>query len=663
MRVRTVVEGVGAPAAIIEPATKRSHTMRMRFPLLFLLIAVGVLSAPRSRAQVITLPPPAGEFMYVSTGTGGQILKVDANSGVVTVLPISPTPSCGTAPACDFEGMVIGPDGKIYVADPRDGDVFRLDQTGQNFETVYSRGSCSQDVCAEHPQNPIFSGSAARDLYFLDPGGNSTNDIFKIAGAGFVGLGGSFAAPSAVIVPDCTNTNSYCELGQGAAFDVSDNLVFDDVPNVLQSVFSSPPPYGTVNEIDSSLSGAAVALNSNTGQVFIADPSTGNIWQVPAGDTPYANITAPDTIAFMAFDATGHLFVVTTAVTEGASNGKVWIIPPGGGTPVELADLPTAYAGGDNGLGLNSDNAVGIALPPTQGETQTAPLSSAAGSFTLSWPVGCPTPSIPCLYTFGITYPAGMFPDGGEAVVTPNDTTEAQWALRTPPGNPFSGTQIAPVAGENGSGVIFSAQCLLSNSPCPVPNPSLSYGISTTWKSSQADYCSLGPGLLKADPIGSDNWVNTLTGCSVVSPDPTYGTKGTSTCSSTTCLSDWANVFGIKYTFVGFASPVDNTATNLAKAGQAIPIKFQVLDSSGNPVSNLTMPPVSIVSASRSCTTGVVSDITTDSTATGNSGFQNLGDGNYQFNWATSKAWSGTCQQLQVNLGDGVIHTANFQFK
>jgi hypothetical protein len=349
----------------------------------------------------------------------------------------------------------------------------------------------------------------------------------------------------------------------------------------------------------------------------------------------------------MAFDATGHLFVVTTAPIEGASNGKVWIIGPGGGTPVKLADLNALVTEG--GSGLTNDNAVGVALPPTQGETQTAPLSSSAGSFNLSWPEACGPTTFQCLYTFGISYPAGMFPDGSEAVVTPNDTTEAQWALRTPPGNPFNGTQIAPVAGENGSGVIFSAQCLLSNSPCPVPNPSLSYGISTTWKSSQATYCNLGPGLLKADPI--------------VSPDPTYGTKGTSTCSSTTCLSDWANVFGIQYTFVGFASPVDNTATNLAKAGQAIPIKFQVLDASGNPVPTLTMPPVSMTSASRSCTTGSVSDITLDSTATGNSGFQNLGDGNYQFNWATSKSWSGTCRQLQVNLGDGVIHTANFQFK
>lgn len=629
--------------------------MRIRVPLLAVLTVFGCLALPTvSIAQSLLLPPvPAGEVVYVSTGFGNQILSINANTGAVTVLPVSPAPTCNEGFPCDLEGMVLGPDGKIYVADPTDRLIFRLDQSGANLELV-RQFTCNGDPCS--PQAPAFSGTAARDLYFTD-----SLNIWTIPGAGTVATGGTFNPVSSTFALSCE-----CFLGQGLAFDVSDNLVFNNTAGAIDSL--AQPAYNTATSAGFGPAGA-MALNPITGEVFLADPNTGNVQEGVADGAPtyysFNTGTTQDTIQFMAFDATGHLFVTTMQpVVEGSPiNGKVWRIDQGtdGPTATLLADLHALVTAG--GSGLTNDNAVGVALPPTQGETQTAPLSSGAGSFTLSWPVGCPTPTIPCLYTFGISYPAGMFPDGSEASVTPNDTTEAQWALRTPPGNAFNGTQIAPVAGENGSGIIFSAQCLLSNSPCPVPNPSLSYGISTTWKSSQANYCNLGPGLLKADPIGSDNWVNTLTGCSVVSPDPTYGTKGTSTCSSTTCLSDWANVFGIKYTFVGFASPVDNTATNLAKAGQAIPIKFQVLDSSGNPVSNLTMPPVSIVSASRSCTTGVVSDITTDSTATGNSGFQNLGGGNYQFNWATSKAWSGTCQQLQVNLGDGVIHTANFQFK
>jgi sugar lactone lactonase YvrE len=639
--------------------------MRYRLPLLVAVAVLAVLGTTRdSRAQSPT--PPAGEFIYVSTGTGGQILKIDATSGAVTVLAISPAPPCGSQ--CDFEGMVVGPDGKIYVADPNDGDVFRLDQTGQNFETVYS---CSQDGCPAHPQNPIFSGSAARDLYFLDPGGDLTNDIFKVAGAGF---GGPFAAPSAVITPDCatTNANAYCQLGQGAAFDAADNLVFDDVPpGVIGSVFSSQPPYGnsTVTEINSTLAGVGLALNSNTGQVFTAD-SSGDIWQVPSGGSPYFSFSSVqaengplDVPYYMAFDGTGYLFVATMQQgTDGPFNGKVWRIEPGGGTAVKIADL----SGSD--LGLNSDNAVGVALPPTQGETQSAGVSSAAGFFSFVWPEQCGSASFPCLYTFRIDYPAGMFPDGGTAFVTPTDATEADWAGRTPPGNPFNGTQLAPVAGQNGSGIIFSAKCLMSdNSPCPVPNPSLSYTITTTWKSSQAasqaNYCTLGPGLLKADPIGSDNWINTLTDCSTVSSDPTYGTKGKTTCTSSSCLSDWANVFGIEYGLLGFKSPINNPPdVNVAKAGQTIPVKFQVV-ANGFPVLNLTMPPVAIsVTQGGSCS-GSATDLTV-SDASGNSGFQDLGDGNYQFNWKTQKSMAGTCAVLQVTIGSlGVAQTAKFQFK
>jgi hypothetical protein len=50
---------------------------------------------------------------------------------------------------------------------------------------------------------------------------------------------------------------------------------------------------------------------------------------------------------------------------------------------------------------------------------------------------------------------------------------------------------------------------------------------------------------LKADPIGSDDWINTLTSCTVISLDPTYGAKSKSKCTTSSCLSDWADVFGI----------------------------------------------------------------------------------------------------------------------
>ncbi len=220
----------------------------------------------------------------------------------------------------------------------------------------------------------------------------------------------------------------------------------------------------------------------------------------------------------------------------------MWRIDPTGGTPTAtlLTDLNSLIVTET----INRDNAVGVALPGTQAESQSSGLSSSAGSFNFGWPPGCQASfdlNNTCLYSFGVAYPAGMFPDGSTAVVTPTETSEAVWALRTPPGNPFAGTEIAPVAGQNGHGIIFSAQCLLDGVPCAVSNTALSYTISTTWKSSQANYCGLGPGLLKADPIGSNNWVDTLTQCSTLNPDPTYGTKGKTTCTSSSLPSAVSN--------------------------------------------------------------------------------------------------------------------------
>lgn len=527
----------------------------MRKGILLVLFVLCVAATSRDlRAQ------SPGVSVFVSTQSGNQILKVDGNLGSFSIIS-SGNPFPGVVPNFVPEAMVVGPDGKLYITDPTDGLVVRMNQDGSQPELAYLF-SCDSTTCPGNPQGPSFSSSGTGDLYFNTKSGAFGVGIWTVPGAGTTPVGSTFAAPVNIVpgtCPTCFTPGN----GAGTAFDGVDNLIFvqQEGGSDANSVLSVSPPYNGL--IPTSLIGdlsnpTGVAVNPLTGVVFYSHIAPGAISAV--GSTPYfsdfgnsnpdcqeaAGNPVPEVPLFMQFDGTGHLFVVT-AINSSGSCGEVWRIDPPingvGPTGTMLVDL---VAEGD---AVQSDQAVGIALPGTPGPTQTANLSSAAGSFNFGWPVGCNPNASPsdCTYTFGVSYPAGMFPDGSTASVLPTATSEAGWALRTPVGNPYHGTLLAPVAGEDGAGIIYSAECLLANGlPCGVPaNTALTYTTSTTWKSGQPNYCGSGPGLLKADPIGSDDWVDTLTSCTVISLDPTYGAKSKSKCTTSSCLSDWADVFGI----------------------------------------------------------------------------------------------------------------------
>lgn len=119
--------------------------------------------------------------------------------------------------------------------------------------------------------------------------------------------------------------------------------------------------------------------------------------------------------------------------------------------------------------------------------------------------------------------------------------------------------------------------------------------------------------------------------------------------------------FGVGYSFEGFFSPVDNpeVATNEAKAGSAIPMKFSLggdfgLDvfADGYPNSqqidcDSTDPVDGIEETVTAGSSGLSYDATTDE---------------YTYVWKTNKGWKGTCRQLVVRLDDGTEHVANFSF-
>jgi serine protease AprX len=118
----------------------------------------------------------------------------------------------------------------------------------------------------------------------------------------------------------------------------------------------------------------------------------------------------------------------------------------------------------------------------------------------------------------------------------------------------------------------------------------------------------------------------------------------------------------VVFNFSGFLQPVDNLPVlNTANSGQAIPLKWRVTDVYGNPVTDISN--VVVTAQSFACLLGATPD-QIEEYAAGNSGFLNLGNGYYQFNWKTPKTYASSCKTMKLDLGEGLglERTAIFQF-
>lgn len=93
-----------------------------------------------------------------------------------------------------------------------------------------------------------------------------------------------------------------------------------------------------------------------------------------------------------------------------------------------------------------------------------------------------------------------------------------------------------------------------------------------------------------------------------------------------------------------------------------------VFDLGNNPVVDLAPASVAVTSVAMDCGALSGGADAVEAYAAGASGLQNLGDGYYQFNWATLKSYAGTCRRLRLDLGernpDGTpfYRTADFSF-
>jgi hypothetical protein len=129
-------------------------------------------------------------------------------------------------------------------------------------------------------------------------------------------------------------------------------------------------------------------------------------------------------------------------------------------------------------------------------------------------------------------------------------------------------------------------------------------------------------------------------------------------------LGTIANDDSTTYNFEGFFAPVDNPPiVNTAKAGSAVPINWRLTTSDGSPVSDPNNV-LGLFSYQVSCGTTDGLEAPVETVASGSSGLQYKGDGNWQINWKTLASYPrGSCRLLELRLNDGTSHYANFKFK
>jgi len=187
---------------------------------------------------------------------------------------------------------------------------------------------------------------------------------------------------------------------------------------------------------------------------------------------------------------------------------------------------------------------------------------------------------------------------------------------------------------------------------------------------------SFTPSYTKAGDGTPSTTSNTPSVCSVNNTTGVVSYVGAGTCTLQAKVAEGTNhlaatgsqqSFGIGFNFVGFAAPVDNTTSymNVLKAGQAIPLKWRLTDANNQPVTNLAG--ATVTAKTLSCSIGATDDLM-EEVAAGGSGLQNLGNGYYQFNWASPKSYANSCKTLHLDLGEKdangnpVTHTAQFKF-
>ena len=359
---------------------------------------------------------------YVSTYSGGSIVAVHANGTQTTVATNLSFP----------EGITLGPDGLIYVCEPDDHTILRINPLNGVSQTVYSG-----EEEGLTPEGPSFSPSG--DLYF------NTKDhvaVYKISSSVLAALPDGGATPASV------ENSDGISFGEGTAFDINHNLLIVDRSGsaVLRFLLSSST-FDDAHKIVGINMPIGVAVSSG-GDIFVANNGTNSISRFAndgSSKGTYLTFAASDLPFFLKFDSNDTLYVVTA--DSNGNNANLWSIPPASTT----ATLPAAPL-----VSFGAGSAVGVAVVET-GVSEIQPLSPTQPThFFNGFPFQFDADYSQAVSTYGISV------NGIDMIVDAQQITKNDWAARSmSAGSTFgaAGSECIQHTGAGTNCVCYVAKC------------------------------------------------------------------------------------------------------------------------------------------------------------------------------------------------------------
>jgi hypothetical protein len=563
---------------------------------------------------------PSGN-LYISDTYNHRIRRVDAATGIITTVagtgtPLPPFADLGDGGPATSASLAF----PAYVAIDKDGNLFIADGSHQRIRKVESATGIITTVAGNGVESYGGDGGPATQAAINNPAGvavdsagnifiaelyshrvrkvdAATNIISTIAGTGAGGYNGD-GGPA-------VNAMLYYP-AKVALYPNGDLLVSDTTNNRIRKISSA----GAIPDASApTLScGAADGLWHGSDVSVTCTASDGNgSGLLNAGDSTFSLSTAVDPGTENANASTGTREVCDKAgncVTAGPINGNKVDKNP-----------PTLACGTADGVWHGSD--VSIACTASDGNGSGL-LSASDNTFSLSTSVGAGT-------------------EDANASTGTREVCDKAGNCAT--AGPISGNKVD----KNPPTITITA-----------PTSTGSYLLNQT---SVAAYTCAdgGSGIASCTgPVASGANVSTSTAnTNTFSVTATDRAGNTSTTSVT---------YGVHYTFLGFFQPVDmGTVLNIMTAGRAVPLKWQLQDATGAPLTSVTTAST-LTSAAVPCSGGATDVVEEQLTSAGDTAV--IFDGQqFRFVWKTSTAWAGTCRRVTLLLSDGTRHTADFQLR